>query len=99
MHVPSENSQTKTTDQAKRLERHYAKKEAAADRLHQKMQTLGDEALLDEYEFAAFTDKSVQWARNKRVYGGSIPFIKIGNAVRYRVADIKASFQRHEQTT
>lgn len=82
----------RTPAQQVRLDRHYAKKAAAVERLRQKVEALGDEALLDEYEMAAYLDKSVQSLRNWRINGGLLPFIKIGAAVRYRVADIKASF-------
>jgi hypothetical protein len=86
-----------TADRAKRKNLHRLKIETAAEKLRRKLADLGDEALLDEYETAEFLKKSVQWLRNRRIYGGSLPFIKIGAAVRYRVADLKASYQRHEK--
>ena len=83
--------QTKKTDQAKRNERHAQKRAAALSNLAAKVAALGDDALLDEYEMAAFIDKSVQWLRNRRIYGKSLPFRKIGNYVRYRLGDITAA--------
>ena len=84
-------NRNKSEEQAKRLERHYAKKESAQTKLHQKVAALGDDALLDEYEYSAYHGKSVQWTRNMRVNGGGHPFIKIGNSVRYRFGNIKAT--------
>lgn len=81
----------RTSEQTKRLNRHYAKKETATVKMHQKISALGDDALLDEYELAAYFDKSVQWTRNMRVNGGGIPYIKIGNSVRYKFGSIKAA--------
>lgn len=81
----------KTPDRAKRNERHAQKRQDAMGHLASKVAALGDDALLDEFEFAAYVGKSVQWARNRRVYGGSMPYIKIGAAVRYRLGDIKQS--------
>lgn len=81
----------KKADQTKRLVRHQAKKESAAERLHQKFQALGDAALLDEYEAAAYLSCSVQKLRLSRVNGGNLPFLKIGAAVRYRLGDIKGA--------
>lgn len=75
----------------KRQERHTQKRAAAMVNLAAKVAALGDDALLDEYEYAAFVGKSVQWARNRRVYGNSAPFIKIGNSVRYRLGALKAA--------
>ncbi|MGD9687845.1 MAG: hypothetical protein AB7U43_12835 [Desulfobacter sp.] len=83
-------TQTCNSEQAKRLERHRAKKETATDRLHQKFRSLGSDALLDEYEAAAYVGCSVQKLRMNRVRGGGLPFLKIGAAVRYRLGDIKA---------
>ena len=66
-----------------------SKRANAMNSLSAKVAALGDDALLDEFEFAAFISKSVQWVRNRRVYGGSLPFKRIGAAVRYRLGDIK----------
>jgi hypothetical protein len=89
----SDNTE-RTPAQTKRINRHYAKKDSAAERLHHKLAAIGDDALLDEYETAAYLDNSVQTLRNWRMKGSGFPFIKIGAAVRYRVGDIKDSYQR-----
>lgn len=89
-HLAPQKNQ-RSPEQQIRLERHYAKKESARERLQQKLNTCGDDALLDEYEASAYFDKSVQWTRNMRVNGGGIPYIKIGNSVRYKFGSIKAA--------
>jgi hypothetical protein len=81
----------KQADRVKRHETHAAKRTTAMSRLAAKVDALGDDAMLDEYELCAFLGKSVQWARNRRIYGGSLPFRKYGSAVRYRLGDIKAA--------
>jgi hypothetical protein len=88
-------TEQRSPEQIKRMAQHYAKKESALEKLRQKLATIGDDALLDEYEEAEYLGKSVQWLRNMRMNCGGPPFIKIGAAVRYRVGDTKASYQRH----
>ena len=83
------DAKARTPDMSKRHERHVAKKATATDRLAAKIAALGDEALLDEYEEAAYLGKSVQWLRNRRIYGGGPPTLKIGGSVRYRFGDQK----------
>lgn len=78
-----------TYDKDRRHEIFAAKRANAMNNLTAKVSALGDDALLDEFETAAYLSKSVQWLRNKRIYGGSIPFVKIGNGVRYRFGSIK----------
>jgi hypothetical protein len=85
--------QAQQNTQARRHEIHTTKKQNALAKLAAKVVALGDDALLDEYETAAYCDKSVQWLRNGRIYGGSLPYVKIGNSVRYRLADIKRQIQ------
>jgi hypothetical protein len=48
------------------------------------------ERLLTERELANRHGLSVRTVRNKRVTGGYVPFLKIGGAVRYSLADIEA---------
>jgi len=84
-------AEEKQADRVKRHETHTAKRTSAMSLLAAKVAALGDDALLDEYEYCAYVGKSVQWARNRRIYGGSLPFLKIGAAVRYRLGDIKAA--------
>ena len=89
----SENAD-RTPAQANRLAWHYEKQDSAAERLQHKLAAIGDDALLDEYETAAYLDNSVQTLRNWRMKGSGLPFLKVGAAVRYRVGDIKNSYQR-----
>lgn len=84
---------------AKRHERHKNKQNRALEKLAEKVAALGDDALLDEYECAAFLGVSVQWLRNRRVYGGSLPYVKVGQAVRYRLGDLKQSATSSTSTT
>lgn len=82
---------TISPEREKRNERHTQKRQYAMNHLAEKVASFGDDALLNEYEYAAYVGKSVQWCRNRRIYGGSHPFIKIGAAVRYRMRDIKTA--------
>ena len=84
----------KNDGRAKRNEAHLIKRSTAMMSLAAKVAALGDDALLDEYELCAYLGKSVQWARNRRIYGGSLPFKKIGASVRYRLGDIIMEMQR-----
>lgn len=45
--------------------------------------------LLDEHETAKIIQKKVSTLRADRVRGGGIPFVKLGNSVRYRYSDIE----------
>jgi hypothetical protein len=49
-----------------------------------------DEQFLTETQLAARHQRSVKTLRNARVYGGYIPFVKIGRSVRYRLSDVLA---------
>jgi hypothetical protein len=46
------------------------------------------EMLLTEQQLAARHQMSVKTLRNARVKGDSIPFVKIGRLVRYRMSDV-----------
>jgi hypothetical protein len=46
--------------------------------------------LLTERQLAERQQRSVKTLQNLRVKGGSIPFVKIGRHVRYRLSDIIA---------
>ena len=83
--------QTTKSDQDKRNKRHTQKRATALSNLAAKVAALGDDALLDEYETAAYYDKSVQWLRNRRIYGGGPPVVRIGASVRYRLGALKAA--------
>lgn len=83
--------EVKTYDRERRLTKQKNKQVNALANLAKKVAAVGDDALLDEFETAAFLGVSVQWLRNRRVYGGSLPYAKIGQAVRYRLGDLKES--------
>ncbi len=51
------------------------------------------EAFLTECELALRHKRSVKTLRNARVYGGYIPFVRIGRSIRYRLSDVLA-FER-----
>ncbi|UFS69470.1 hypothetical protein LPW11_16410 [Geomonas sp. RF6] len=77
----------------RRAEMFAEKRAGAMERLSSKVQALGDDALLDEFEAAAYLTKSVQWLRLDRLNGGvspQVPYIKVGNGVRYRFGALKA---------
>jgi hypothetical protein len=86
---------TKSYDSKRRRETFLEKQAGAFENLSKKISALGEEALLDEFEMAALIGKSVQWVRSQRINGetnaGTIPYLKIGAAVRYRLRDIKAA--------
>lgn len=66
------------------------KRAGALASLGAKVAAVGDDALLDEFEAAAFLGCSVQTLRHRRSNGGTNPpSIKIGLAVRYRFGSIK----------
>ncbi|MDR2077754.1 MAG: helix-turn-helix domain-containing protein [Rickettsiales bacterium] len=46
------------------------------------------EALLNTKVVAAFINKSVSWFNIKAVYGGGIPYTKLGNLRLYRKSDV-----------
>jgi hypothetical protein len=46
--------------------------------------------LLTEQQLAERQQRSIKTLQNLRVKGGSIPFVKIGRHVRYRLSDIIA---------
>lgn len=46
--------------------------------------------LITEFELADRQRRSVKTIRNDRVRGNTIPFIKIGRLVRYRLTDVEA---------
>lgn len=47
-----------------------------------------DEALLETRVVAAYLNLSLSWFHNKAVYGGGIPFVKLGNKRLYKKADV-----------
>jgi hypothetical protein len=47
------------------------------------------EPLLDEYEYAAITGRSVASARRDRLLGKGCPYVKLGFLVRYRPSDVR----------
>lgn len=57
--------------------------------------------LLTEHEVAALIRKSVHWLRRKRWEGGteSIPYRKLGSAVRYAESDVLKWIAQHELQT
>lgn len=75
----------------RRAELHAQHQRDALEGLKLKVNAVGDDALLTEYEAAAYLGYSVQWMRNRRVYGGSVPYVKIGGGVRYRFGEIKTA--------
>jgi len=48
------------------------------------------EVFLTERQLATRHQRSVKTLRNARVYGGYVPFVKIGRSVRYRLSDVLA---------
>lgn len=58
----------------------------------------GIDLLLQERELAARWNVSVRTLQNRRVQGCSLPFLKLGRSVRYRLSDVVAyeeSVRRH----
>ncbi len=53
------------------------------------------EPLLDEYEYAQITGRSVASARRDRLLRKGCPFVKLGALVRYRPADVRAYIERN----
>ena len=48
------------------------------------------EPLLDEYQYASITGRSVASARRDRLLRIGCPYVKLGNSVRYRPEDVRA---------
>lgn len=48
------------------------------------------EDLLDETQLCEWLGLTLAWARKKRLTGGGPKFMKFGNRVRYRRADVQA---------
>ncbi|MBX9720855.1 MAG: helix-turn-helix domain-containing protein [Candidatus Obscuribacterales bacterium] len=46
--------------------------------------------LVNEKQAAEMMGLSISWFRQIRVTGGGPPFIKVGNAVRYKVSDLES---------
>lgn len=55
------------------------------------------EPLLDEYEYAAITGRSVASARRDRLLHIGCPYVKLGNSVRYRPEDVRAYIEGNVQ--
>jgi hypothetical protein len=55
------------------------------------------EPLLDEYQYAAITGRSVASARRDRLLRIGCPFVKLGNSVRYRPQDVRAYIEDNLQ--
>jgi hypothetical protein len=48
------------------------------------------EPLIDEFEYAQITGRSVGSARRDRALGRGCPYVKLGQSVRYRPSDVRA---------
>lgn len=84
--------QTYTEYKPRREELYLEYKSAAHASLEAKVKALGDDALLTEFEAAAYLGKSVQWLRNRRIKGSRDTYpqaIKIGGGVRYRYGTLR----------
>jgi hypothetical protein len=57
------------------------------------------EPLLDEYEYARITGRSVASARRDRLLRQGCPFVKLGALVRYRPSDVQAFIERNLRST
>jgi predicted DNA-binding transcriptional regulator AlpA len=55
------------------------------------------EKLLTQAEVASFIGMSESWLAWHRWYGDSIPFLKIGRSVRYRLSDVQAWVDQHQR--
>jgi hypothetical protein len=58
----------------------------------------GLEALLNEYEYARITGRSVASARRDRLLGVGCPYVKLGALVRYRPEDVRAYIEKNVQS-
>jgi excisionase family DNA binding protein len=50
----------------------------------------GTDILLTDHQVAEITGRSRKTLQKDRVYGGGLPFIRFGRAVRYRLSDVQA---------
>ena len=57
------------------------------------------EPLLDEYQYAAITGRSVASARRDRLLGRGCPFVKLGFLVKYRHSDVRSYIAQNERGT
>jgi hypothetical protein len=57
------------------------------------------EPLVDEFEYSRLTGESVGIARKNRFLGRGCQFVKLGNLVRYRPADIRAYISQNLKPT
>jgi hypothetical protein len=90
--LTSEQEEMRLEEKKKRAEVFAKKRDGAMANLVSKVNALGDDALLDEFETAAYLGRSVQWLRLRRTTGATIPpVIKIGTGVRYRFGALKAA--------
>lgn len=55
------------------------------------------EPLLDEYQYASITGRSVASARRDRLLRIGCPYVKLGNSVRYRPEDVRAYIEGNLQ--
>ena len=53
------------------------------------------EALLNEVQYSRITGRSVGSARYDRALGIGCPYVKLGNSVRYRPADVRAYIEKN----
>jgi len=59
----------------------------------------GNNRLLTEKEVAAFLNLSCSWLQHKRLSGGSIPYIKCGRAIRYRLDEVRAYIEKNTRVS
>ncbi len=52
-------------------------------------ENIEQERLLNEYEYSAWTNRSVASARLDRRLGQGCPFVKLGHSIRYRPSDVR----------
>lgn len=57
---------------------------------------MNTEEYIDEKKAARFTSRSVQTLRNERHRGVGFPYVKLGRAVRYKLADIIEYMERRK---
>ena len=53
-----------------------------------------DDTLIDEKAASAMFGMSTAWFQRDRWSGATIPFIRIGRAIRYRVGDLRAEIAK-----
>lgn len=56
--------------------------------------TYEDDDLVDERVAAAMLDMSVAWLQRDRWAGASVPYVKLGRSVRYRVGDVRETIRK-----